>query len=297
MVDVLPRRATAAVLAWTRRPGTGLALAGTLMFALLATAGTAGWYIVPRTAPPPVAELSPGQYPAGDGSGWVPPDDPGPGAGAVPSTAPPQGSGSPTASPSGAAHAAGRPADALAGWAVPIAARLDIPAVALQAYGYSELVLARTTPSCRLSWTTLAGIGKIESNHGRASGATLGVDGRALPPIIGLPLDGQDGRDAIPDTDAGGLDGDRTWDRAVGPLQFIPTTWQRYAVDADNDGVADPNDIDDAALAAGTYLCASGRDLSTAAGWYAAVMTYNAVRAYVGDVYDTANDYGIRSRG
>ncbi|MBT8228456.1 MAG: hypothetical protein HKP61_17890 [Dactylosporangium sp.] len=189
----------------------------------------------------------------------------------------------------------GRPADALAAWAVPLAVQLGVPAVALQAYGYAELTLARATPSCRLSWTTLAGIGKIESDHGRGNGAKLTVDGKALPPILGAPLDGSAGRDSIPDTDAGRLDGDSTWDHAVGPMQFIPTSWQQHALDADTDGVADPNDIDDAALTAGAYLCASGHDLSTPTGWYSAILTYNAVRAYARDVYTAANDYGAHS--
>jgi membrane-bound lytic murein transglycosylase B len=180
---------------------------------------------------------------------------------------------------------------------VPLAAKVSIPATALQAYGYAELTVARSTPTCRLSWTTLAGIGKIESDHGRGNGASLNAAGKSLPPIIGAPLDGTGGRDSIPDTDAGQFDNDRTWDRAVGPMQFIPSTWQRYAIDADDDGVTDPNDIDDATLAADSYLCASGRDLSTAAGWNAAVLSYNAVRVYANDVFTAANDYGVRSRG
>jgi membrane-bound lytic murein transglycosylase B len=79
-------------------------------------------------------------------------------------------------------------------------------------------------------------------------------------------------------------------------MQFIPSTWTRYAVDADRDGVADPQDIDDAALAAATYLCAGGRDLSTVDGWWAAIMSYNNVSVYATNVFGAANDYGIRSR-
>jgi membrane-bound lytic murein transglycosylase B len=158
------------------------------------------------------------------------------------------------------------------------------------------VAVSRTSPACNLRWTTLAGIGLIESNHGRASGSTLGNNGVSSPPIIGAPLDGQAGRQAVPDTDGGRLDGDRTWDRAIGPMQFIPSTWTRYAVDADRDGVADPQDIDDAALAAATYLCAGGRDLSTVDGWWAAIMSYNNVSVYATNVFGAANDYGIRSR-
>jgi membrane-bound lytic murein transglycosylase B len=191
--------------------------------------------------------------------------------------------------------AGGRPADALARWAAPVSAKSGIPVTAVQAYGYAELVVARTTPNCRLSWTTLAAIGKVESDHGSAK-ATLGADGQALPAIKGLPLDGQGGRMLIRDTDRGVLDGDPTYDRAMGPMQFIPTTWKEAAIDADNNGVTDPNDIDDAALAAANYLCNGGRNLSTSEDWWSAILSYNDVQRYAQDVFTYANDYGARSR-
>lgn len=95
----------------------------------------------------------------------------------------------------------------------------------------------------------------------------------------------------IRDTDGGALDGDRVYDRAVGPMQFIPTTWQRWGVDADGDGVANPDDLDDAALAAAGYLCASGGDLTTATGWQSAVLTYNRSDSYVREVLSRADGY------
>lgn len=275
----------------TSHPVRNLIFVGTLIVILLSIAGVAGAYVVPHTAPPAIAG-SPSQPDGGDPEDVLP--------GSEPSGWDDSADLDPSGRPSGSTaprHPVGRPADALAGWAVPLAAKVGIPATALQAYGYAELVLAKKSPNCRLSWTTLAGIGKHESDHGRANGAKLSADGKALPPIVGVPLDGSEGRDAIPDTDGGTLDGDRTWDRAIGPMQFIPSTWKQHAVDADSDATTDPNDIDDAALTAGVYLCASGRDLSTAAGWYAAIMTYNAVRIYANQVYATANDYGTRSRG
>lgn len=174
--------------------------------------------------------------------------------------------------------------------------RTGIPVIALQAYGYAELVLARTNPGCHLSWTTLAAIGRVESNHGSAGGARLLPDGRALPAIIGAPLDGAPGRELIPDTDGGALDGDAEYDRAVGPMQFIPQTWRREAVDADGDGVADIHNLNDAALAAANYLCRHGGDLSTPEGWWRAVLAYNNVQAYAEAVFAAADDYGRRSR-
>jgi membrane-bound lytic murein transglycosylase B len=190
-----------------------------------------------------------------------------------------------------------RPADALDGWAQQVGTRVGIPVVAVQAYGYAELVLARTMPSCHLSWTTVAAIGKVESSHGSHNGSVLGADGLVDPPIYGLPLDGKGGRQEIRDTDRGLLDKDTTYDRAVGPLQFIPATWLLYKVDADNSGAADPNDIDDASLAAATYLCQGGRDMAKADSWWDAILSYNAVRPYAQEVFDAANEYGRTSRG
>jgi membrane-bound lytic murein transglycosylase B len=209
--------------------------------------------------------------------------------------------GVPTTAPTGAATtpgqvAGGRPAEALSGWAQQVSTRVAVPVVAMQAYGYAELVLSTTMPSCRLSWTTLAALGKVESNHGTANGATLTTTGQALPPIIGLPLDGQGGRQRIADTDDGALDGDTVLDRAVGPMQFIPSTWRTAGVDADNDGTKDPHDLDDAALAAANYLCGSGRNLSTPADWWAAILAYNDVRNYADSVFFEANRYGTLSR-
>jgi len=173
---------------------------------------------------------------------------------------------------------------------------VGIPETALKAYGYATLRVAADVPTCHLSWTTLAAIGEVESGHGQANHATLASDGFALPPIIGAALDGHDGRQLLPDTDAGRWDGDKAFDHAVGPMQFVPQTWQQYAIDADQDGQADPNDLNDAALAAGRYLCAGGKDLATGGGWWAAVLSYNELQEYAKAVFTAADDYGRRSR-
>ena len=70
----------------------------------------------------------------------------------------------------------------------------------------------------------------------------------------------------IRDTDAGQFDNDAAYDRAVGPMQFIPSTWSVVGVDADGDGERNPQDIDDAALATAVYLCSGDDDLGTDAG-------------------------------
>jgi membrane-bound lytic murein transglycosylase B len=188
-----------------------------------------------------------------------------------------------------------RPSDTYRTWARGLSGKLDIPAVALQAYAYAQVTTARTHPHCHLSWTLLAGIGRIESNHGRYGGATLRADGTSSPRIIGVPLNGGPGLMTISDTDNGRLDGDRRYDRAVGPMQFIPSTWARSGVDGDGDGRADPFDIDDASMAAARYLCAGGRDVSTSQGWSQAVLSYNHTGEYLRSVYGYADGYAHAS--
>lgn len=196
-----------------------------------------------------------------------------------------------TATPSGGPESDGTLSD----WADKLSG-VDIPKRALEAYGSAEIALAKAKPACHLTWTTLAGIGSVETNHGTTGGTSLGTDGKPKEPIRGPALDGTNGNKAIEDTDNGVFDGDTTWDRAVGPLQFIPTTWELWQADGDKDGVSDPNDIDDVALAAGYYLCADGRDLSRAVDWYAAIFSYNHLDSYVRSVYDRADAYGKASK-
>lgn len=180
-------------------------------------------------------------------------------------------------------------------WAARIAAATGIPEPAVLAYAHTEVRLAAELPECGLSWATLAGIGAVESDHGRFQDRVLGPDGRPDRPIVGVALDGSPGVAAIRDTDGGVHDGDVVWDRAVGPLQFIPGTWRRRGADGDGDGAADPQDVDDAALAAGRYLCEAG-DLSTGEGWRSAVLSYNASESYVRAVLTATNGYAAASR-
>ena len=165
-----------------------------------------------------------------------------------------------------------------------------IPAVALNAYRAAATRLASAQPDCGLQWWLLAGIGRVESNHGRYGGATLTASGESRPHIVGQALDGTV-YDYIADTDGGRLDGDSRYDRAVGPMQFIPSTWALYGIDGNGDRVASPFNINDAALAAARYLCAAGGDLRTAAGQTRAVLAYNHSDEYLALVLRTAAAY------
>ncbi|MEN3309025.1 MAG: hypothetical protein V7603_5227 [Micromonosporaceae bacterium] len=268
---------------WARGPAGRLAVPGLALLGVLAASGASGRWLVPQTAPHAAASPVVPAVPTTEPSG------PAPAQGQTPNYPLPSTS-------SGAVTGQARPVDGLLGWATKMSPPVGVSPVALAAYGFAQLSLAQSTPLCHLSWTTLAGIGKVESDHGTANGAVLQPDGKVLPPIIGAALDGQGGRKVIRDTDGGTLDGDRTYDHAVGPMQFLPSTWQQYRTDGDADGAQDPNDINDAALAAANYLCAGGRDLATPGGWWAGVLSYNAIQTYAQNVFNAANDYGQRSR-
>jgi membrane-bound lytic murein transglycosylase B len=180
--------------------------------------------------------------------------------------------------------------DADAVWVARIATATGVPALALGAYARATIVTAATDPQCNLGWNTLAALGWAESAHGTVGGGILDDSGVVAPPIVGPALDGRR-FNAIRDTDAGLLDGDATWDRAVGPLQFLPDTWARYGADGDGDGIADPQNIYDASLAAASYLCAVAGDVSSANAWTAAVAAYNPNDEYVGRVRERAIEY------
>lgn len=194
--------------------------------------------------------------------------------------------------------AEGRPSDQLIEWSEPISEETHISAQAVRAYGLAERWAAENIPTCNLSWNTLAGLGYVESRHGTYNGdwlnrSHLNAEGIATPAIIGIALDGSPGFAEITDTDGGVLDGDTEFDRAVGPMQFIPSTWAQYQVDARGTGAPDPQQIDDAAVSAANLLCSGGRDLATEQGWTEAIRAYNQSNQYVADVRDAAANYAM----
>ncbi|WP_280265174.1 lytic transglycosylase domain-containing protein [Nocardia wallacei] len=159
-----------------------------------------------------------------------------------------------------------------------------IPQIVLAAYRNAELILARSQPDCELSWSLLAGIGRIESGH--ASGGNVDAHGTTVTPILGPALDGTlPGNEVIADGRGGFV-------RAVGPMQFLPSTWAYSGADGDGDAVADPNNMFDAALAAGRYLCAGGADLGDPDQRLQAVLRYNNSMSYASDVLRWSASYG-----
>lgn len=239
-----------------------------LMVALVIGVGVAFAYDAGSARRTPLAEAT-GAAPAVTGAAPVRPAAP-----ALPATAPDPY----------------RPDDA---WLTQVAGGTGIPLRALTAYARAHLRVAAEQPGCRVAWNSLAAIGGVESTHGSVHGSALGDDGVARPAILGPVLDGG-AFGAVRDTDGGALDGDRTWDRAIGPMQFIPSTWERWGADGDGDGVADPHQIDDAALAAARYLCHAG-DLTAPETWRRAIFSFNHSDAYVADIADLANVYASRA--
>jgi membrane-bound lytic murein transglycosylase B len=177
-----------------------------------------------------------------------------------------------------------------AAWVARVSAATSIPTTALKAYAGVTVEVSRTNPTCELSWNTLAGIGWVESRHGMIHGTTLGADGTLSPPLYGVALDGN-GVAHIPDSDGGTLDGDASGDRAIGPMQFLPGSWRNWHVDANGDGVENPQNIFDATMAAANYLCRAAGTLGTQDGWQRGILSYNSSRQYLGDVMDAANRY------
>ena len=167
-----------------------------------------------------------------------------------------------------------------------------IPQRAYQAYVAAAVMINKVDPGCHLQWSLLAGIGRVESNHGRFGGSGIAGDGRVVPPILGVRLDGHLSASAvIHDSDNGRYDGDPLYDRAVGPMQFLPGTWAIFGANADHDGRRDPQDFDDAAYGAARYLCAGGSDTSTRNGRWQAVFRYNHSDSYVQLVLGLADAY------
>ncbi|MGI9601381.1 MAG: D-alanyl-D-alanine carboxypeptidase family protein [Acidimicrobiales bacterium] len=163
-------------------------------------------------------------------------------------------------------------------------AREEIPDDLLMVYRE-----AGAASSCALPWPILAGIADTATDHGRVHNSERRPDGALYPAIVGPPLDGQDGRRLIEDTDGGQWDDDTEWDRAVGLFQFIPQTWTHYAADGNGDSVRDPQNVWDEATAAAEHLCDEGGDDPSTVD--EAITVYYATDAFVPDVLAAALRY------
>lgn len=176
------------------------------------------------------------------------------------------------------------------GWATGIAAATGIPREAVLAYAGGVIGAVENFPDCTLGWNTLAGIGKVESDHARHGGGVIQPNGHVEPLIFGVPLTGGDVEN-IPDTDGGEFDGTADFDRAIGPMQIIPQTWRSWPADGNGDGVPDPHNIYDAAISAANYLCHAESDWLSGDGWRAGVAAYNSHPDYAAAVASAAQDY------
>lgn len=164
---------------------------------------------------------------------------------------------------------------------------LGIPGMALNAYRNAERMMGAAYPGCGVSWNLLAGIGRIESMH--ANGGATDARGTAVRPIYGPALDGTlPGNEIIVQSAQSGR---VTYARAMGPMQFLPGTWARYASDGDGDGRADVQNVFDASLAAARYLCSGGLNLRDQAQVMTAILRYNNSVAYARNVLGWAAAY------
>jgi membrane-bound lytic murein transglycosylase B len=164
---------------------------------------------------------------------------------------------------------------------------VGVPSMALAAYRSAEQKMAASDPGCGISWNLLAGIGRIESGH--ANGGATDGRGTAVRPIYGPALDGTlPGNEVIVQSSAGGQ---VSYARAMGPMQFLPGTWARYAADGDGDGVADPQNLYDSTLAAARYLCSGGLNLRDQSQVMTAILRYNNSMPYARNVLGWAGAY------
>jgi cell wall-associated NlpC family hydrolase len=168
-------------------------------------------------------------------------------------------------------------------------AQVDFSPVAYDAYISAQEIASYLAPDCRLPAAVVASIGRAESNHGRDPDP-FGLPAAA---IYGPALDGYFFA-AVADSDGGLVDGDPTVDRAVGPMQMIPSTWLAHAADGNGDGVKDPQNIYDATLSAAGLLCSYG-DLSQWETLAKAVHGYNHDDEYVRVVTAGARRYAAAS--
>lgn len=211
---------------------------------------------------------------------FAPKDEPKPEAAAVQSsvTPPPPSSSAPAEMPKEQPKVPQQQGQEFDAWVSKTSGWLDIPLRAMTGYAKTTVALSKETPGCRLSWVTLAALGKIASDHGRATGSSLDAAG-----VMTVPLATVEVRDfynkvvSVPN--------------ASGPLQLAPSVWSQFQASA-NGGKANTQNIDDATLTAGRALCAGGRDLGQGQTWWTAVSTLQPAPLLMHRTLATVNVYG-----
>jgi hypothetical protein len=122
-----------------------------------------------------------------------------------------------------------------------------------------------------------------------ANGGATDASGSSVRPIYGPSLDG-----SLPGNEVIELSRNSnrvTYARAIGPMQFLPGTWSRYASDGNGDGKADVQNVFDASLAAARYLCSGGLNLRDQSQVMTAILRYNNSMAYAQNVLGWAAAY------
>lgn len=166
----------------------------------------------------------------------------------------------------------------------------DFTLLAMDAYWRAAKETAATRPRCGVEWWAIAGISRIEGRHGTSGGAKLLGNGDTSPDILGIRLDGTNNTAVITDTDGGEWDGDTEYDHAVGPMQFIPSTWKKWQSDGNGDGIFDANNMYDATEGAAHYLCATG-PMRTDEDLLRGYFSYNHSEEYANAVLANARAY------
>jgi len=155
------------------------------------------------------------------------------------------------------------------------------------AYVNASEMIETMIPGCAMRPQILAGIAQEESHQGTLYGRTVDpVTLNVVPPIYGPVLNGTlEGTRVVVDTDGGALDLIVGYDRAMGPFQFMPESWMRYGRDGDGDGLANPQNMWDAALSAAVHLCSQPGPPANLnendAALRAAIMGYNNSTVYL----------------
>lgn len=173
-------------------------------------------------------------------------------------------------------------------WAQTRAKPYGIPQRQLEAYAYAAHKVGKDS-GCAIGWPTIAALGSVLSNHGRARGATVAPDGVTTVKLRGLTA-AAGGKKQVTDTDAGEIDGDSKRDVPVGPMQIMPSRWKESGTAVEPGAMANPDSIDDAALTTALMLCNSG-DVSSPDGWAEAIAKINPSKKFLKTVHAKAKEY------